>query len=551
MAPSHDDGGPLPAVFSPCRAEDPLSDRPNFLFFCTDQQRADYLGCYGHPVLRTPNIDGIAARGTRFDNFHVATPICMPNRATMLTGRMPSLHGVRHNGIELSAYSNTFVTLLADAGYRTALLGKSHHQTYGKMKALLSRAAPRPGYHEPSPGLREARCLPENPDHPFGQEDAAHWPRGEDFLSLPYYGYQHARLCTGHADRVGGHYAHWLAARHPDPESLRGPQNALPHDLSCPQAWRTAMPEELYPTTYVAEMAEEYLQGHADAGTTDPFFAFVSFPDPHHPFTPPGKYWDMYDPDDMALPRSFAGADSYAPPHVAWAIAARKAGRANTTSPALFAVNEREAREAMALTCGMITMIDDAVGRILDRLRATGLDKNTVIVFTSDHGDFLGDHQLMLKGPIHYRSLIRVPFIWSDPGDATGRTESRLGGTIDIARTVLERARVEPYGGMQGHDLLADDDGPDALLIEEDGQATYLGLPGPARVRTVVTSRHRATIYHGVAWGEIYDLEEDPDELNNLWDSPEHMSLRCTLIERLARLEMAAADRSPLPVSRG
>ena len=105
-----------------------MTSKPNFLFIITDQQRGDYLGCYGHPVLKTPNIDSIAAKGMRFDRFYVANPVCQPNRATLMTGRMPSLHGVRHNGISLSLRSNTFVDLLRTNGYRTALLGKSHLQ---------------------------------------------------------------------------------------------------------------------------------------------------------------------------------------------------------------------------------------------------------------------------------------------------------------------------------------------------------------------------------------------------------------------------------------
>ena len=106
------------------------SSRPNFLLFITDQQRADFLGCYGHPVLRTPHIDSIAARGTAFDRFYVASPVCMPNRASLMTGRMPSAHGVRTTAFRCSMSAVTFVDLLRDAGYRTALIGKSHLQNF-------------------------------------------------------------------------------------------------------------------------------------------------------------------------------------------------------------------------------------------------------------------------------------------------------------------------------------------------------------------------------------------------------------------------------------
>src|SRR6201747_1493345 len=132
------------------------SCRPNFLLFITDQHRADFLGCYGHPVLRTPNIDSIAARGMAFDRFHVASPVCQPNRASLMTGRMPSVHDVRSNGIPLSMDAVTFVDLLRDAGYRTALIGKSHLQNFTPHEPIIKRPLPRQGFHEPSPGLRQA-----------------------------------------------------------------------------------------------------------------------------------------------------------------------------------------------------------------------------------------------------------------------------------------------------------------------------------------------------------------------------------------------------------
>src|SRR5205807_9242294 len=119
--------------------------RPSFLLFITDQHRADYLGCYGHPVLRTPHIDSIAARGTRFERFYVATPVCMPNRATLMTGRMPSLHRVRSNGIPLSLAANTFVDALRASGYATALVGKSHLQNFTGQPPILTRPPPRTG----------------------------------------------------------------------------------------------------------------------------------------------------------------------------------------------------------------------------------------------------------------------------------------------------------------------------------------------------------------------------------------------------------------------
>ncbi len=529
-----------------------MADRPNFLLIITDQQRADYLGCAGHPVLRTPNIDAIAARGRRFERFYVANPVCMPNRSTLMTGRMPSLHGVRHNGIPLSLRSNTFVDLLSAAGYHAGLMGKSHLQNMTGHPAMMPRREVPEGRTPPPDELAEA-LKPVPDDGPYDQERPARWKSGEFApMTLPFYGFDHVDLCTEHADRVGGHYFHWLSQRHPDPNSLRGPENALAHDYTCPQAWRTALPEELYPTRYVEEKTLEYLDARKADG--QPFFAMMSFPDPHHPFTPPGKYWGMYDPADMKLPRSFEPVND-PPPHLAWAYAAREEGSAQVNSQNAFAVDERETREAMALTCGMIAMVDDAIGAVLDRLEELGLADDTVVVFTSDHGDFLGDHRLMLKGPVHYHGLTRVPFIWADtPDRAKPGTSDALCGTLDLATTILERVGIEPYNGIQGRDLAhaiaGGDDDNDAMLIEADDQRSYMSFESAVRMRTLITRRWRMSVYQGVEWGEIYDLENDPDEMINLWDDEVHAGVRTKLMEILARKQMDLVDRSPFPTAR-
>src|SRR5262247_2761295 len=133
-----------------------MTERPNILFFITDQLRADHLGCYGNRVIRTPAIDSLAARGTAFDRFYVASPVCQPNRATLMTGRMPSLHGVRYNGIPLSLAANTFVDLFRAAGWRTALIGKSHLQNMTGTPTVVPAPVPPPGYRSPPAGLDEA-----------------------------------------------------------------------------------------------------------------------------------------------------------------------------------------------------------------------------------------------------------------------------------------------------------------------------------------------------------------------------------------------------------
>jgi arylsulfatase A-like enzyme len=216
-------------------------------------------------------------------------------------------------------------------------------------------------------------------------------------------------------------------------------------------------------------------------------------------------------------------------------------------------VNEREARESLALTYGMIAMIDDAIGRVLARLSELGLAENTIVIFTSDHGDFMGDHQLMLKGPLHFEGIIRTPFIWYDPHQpALGKRCSELAGTIDIAQTILDRASLGAFNGMQGRSLLPAIAGvPTAarqtFLIEEESQRLQMGFTERARLRTVLTDRYRLSVYAGVAWGELYDRDADPHEMINCWSDPSYAGVRSDLQLELTRAMLDASETSPHP----
>lgn len=534
------------------------TELPNIVLVMTDQQRADYLGCYGHPVLKTPHIDSLASAGTRFERCYVASPVCMPNRASLMTGRMPSAHRVRMNGIPLSSQENTFVELLRLRGYSTALIGKSHLQNMVDMKPYTAvtdmSAQERSRLWQAPAGWTEAHRRAGGFD--YGQELPDRW-RSETPLHIdtPFYGFEQVTLCTGHGDMAGGHYYQWLRNEHPEALLQRGPENSLPHDYVLPQAWRTRVPEDLYPTRYIAAQTDAFLRRHAAGPRTRPFFLAMSFPDPHHPFTPPGRYWDMYRPEDQVLPRSFQCSDDVLP-QVRWARDHRRAHAGAAEGYGAFAVSECEAREAMALTCGMISMIDDSVGSLLASLRETELAKNTIVIFTSDHGDFLGDHGLLLKGPVHLQSLLRVPLIWHDPTHASKpRISQALASSIDISTTILDRVGIAPYNGMQGRSVLAETlpaetkkpSGRESVLIQEDAQQACLGFEHAPRIRTLVTARHRLSIYGRTGHGELFDLADDPDELCNRWNSPEFRSVRSEMTQEMALSEMDAADVSPLP----
>jgi len=186
----------------------------------------------------------------------------------------------------------------------------------------------------------------------------------------------------------------------------------------------------------------------------------------------------------------------------------------------------------------------------MTQLDDLGLAENTVVIFTSDHGDYMGDHGLMLKLLLHYQGLIRVPFIWHDPTrPASAVLKGDLGSSIDISATILARAGIQPYNGLQGRDLMGTAP-PAAILVEEDSQRTMTGFDRPQRIRTLVTDQYRMSLRQGEDWNELYDLEKDPLELRNLYDDPEIRPVRQALSELMLDRTIELQDRAPLPAYR-
>lgn len=514
--------------------------RPNFLLIITDQHRPDHLGAYGNALIQTPHIDALAKRGMRFDRAYVANPICMPNRCSIFTGRLPSVHGTRVNGVPLDPRARTFAHVLNENGYETAFFGKAH------LQHMAPHGGAVPGAVIPDKSMGDAYLPTLEEGWDTFENTARHF---EEYVVMPesYYGFSRTELAIGHADAVSGHYYHWVREQGHDPLHFQGPGKAHPYDSPTKQIWRTSMPEELYPTKFTADVTARFLKGRA--GSDQPFLAVCSFPDPHHPFTPPGKYFDMYDPAEMELPRTFHDKHEKSPFHIQF-LAAAKGQESGFVAP--FAPTEAMYREMAAKEFGAITMIDDAIGDVLQALDETGELDNTVVIFTSDHGEMFGDHGLMLKGGMHYDGCIRVPLIVTTPGNHAVASQA-LVSSLDIAPTIIDLAGLRAYYGLQGHSLKPMLTGTDltpphqALLIEEDELVDVFQTGRGLRMRSVVTLTHRLTLYEGTTQGELFDLANDPDELNNLFDDLEHAGLRAQMTELLARELMKAADLSPMP----
>ena len=495
--------------------------RPNFLIICTDQMRADHMGCAGNPVVRTPNLDALAAGGVHVPRAYVNCPLCMPSRATLFTGMTPRRHGVRTNGIPLAQHTPTMPAALANSGYTTASIGKIHLTNY----------------HVNG----DARDTAVSPEH--FPELVEFWNSGAvKKIPTPYFGLQHVDITLGHGMHVGGDYALWLQREHPKEWQRLITEKPQPSALGAEHCGRAILDEAFHHSTYIADRTIAYLQQQRGY---QPFFLMSSFPDPHHPYWTPSPWDRMYAPEDVAPPISPDGEfDSLAP--FFREIHERRlqlSGRGNPTKMSL-----AQRREIIAYTYGMVSLTDKHIGRILDALNASGLAQNTVVLFMSDHGDMMGDHGLLNKGPFHFEGLLRVPMIWSCPGRFTPRSTPELASILDIAPTILDLAGVpQPEGpasseapqqppAWPGRSLVPMLTGAsaavqDSVVVENDED--YLGL----RLRTLITRTHKLTTYtapRGPApFGELFDLVRDPHEVQNLWSDPAHTGLRRELIERL------------------
>jgi arylsulfatase A-like enzyme len=503
-----------------------MSEKMNILFLITDQQRADHLGCAGNPVLKTPNLDRLASESVRFTNMYVANPICMPNRASIFTGMYPNMHGNRTAGVNLSETVPTFTETLLKKGYYTKSIGKIHLQFS-------------------TPPFKKEYKSAESGNVWFsnrGRKDMT-----ENF-PLPYYGFKDVDLIVGHGEICSGHYFNWLEERAPHYiEEIKS--KGWSHIFK--PYYDTSIPEELYPTSYITERATQFLERYSQGEYGDqPFFLMCSYPDPHHPVNPPGKYQKMYNPEDIELPASFNDVENLKNHKFLGKLLNNPFFRGMI----LRITTEEEARSFTAYTYGTLSMIDDSVGQILAALEKLGLADNTIVIYTSDHGDLMGDHGLILKGPCPFNGILNVPLIWKVPGVTKPGISNSLVSSIDISKTILSLIGIKPRrqpNDMQGVDITPILKDPnekvrDFCLVEHDEEIENLNVK--TRLRHFITEDYKLTVYNSIkGYGDLFDRKNDPLELNNLWDS--HPDLRHKLLEKLFWENLNAQSRYPKRMS--
>ena len=493
---------------------------PNILLITTDQQHYDALGVKT-PQLQTPNLDRLCREGTRFERAYCPAPVCTPSRASIITGQYPSHHGAWTIGVKLPEDVPTLGDHLIAAGYSTALIGKAHFQPLAS-----------------APGSESLECQPVLRDLDF-------W-RG---FNQTWYGFEHVELTRNHADEshAGQHYAIWMEERGLSDwreyfQPVKGETSSKAPRLGPKKGYTRAdrswaLPAELHYTTWTGERSLAYLDAHSEGGK--PFFLWASFHDPHPPYTVSEPWASMYDPADMVVDRVTPGEHDRNPPHFAktqqenpdfgaWHTPFTAHGCESHLYP------EEELKQDKATYFGMMSFLDAEVGRILDRLDALGLTENTLVVFSTDHGHFLGQHGLIAKGPFHYEDMLRIPMIVRMPGKVpAGAVSNDLQSLVDLAPTFLDAAGLAVPGEMQGVSQWLNWQGGEA--VRDFVLCENRHNPRMPHVETYIEQNHKITVYREADYGELFDLASDPGEVNNLWDDAAAQKLKARMLRAMVQ----------------
>ncbi len=467
----------------------PMNKIKNVLFIMCDQLRADYLGCYGHPTIKTPNIDALAAQGVKFTRAYCAAPTCGPSRMSFYTGRSMFSHGAIWNFVPLSIREQTIGDFLRPHGVRVALAGKTHFAA--DMEAIRRLGIP-----------------------------------AADGSAMLEGGFEVVDRYEGHADPGGDHpYMRFLrnagyGGPNPWDEFVMSASDAAGRRVSGWQMRNVHLParvrEQHSETAYTTDVAIDYIRRQDD----QPWFLHLSYIKPHWPYLAPAPYHDLYGVDDC-IPTVKSEAELINP-HPVYAAYLKHRESVN------FARDEVAARVKIPYM-GLISQIDHHLGRLMATLRETGQDRNTLIVFTSDHGDYLGDHWLGDKDLFHEPS-VRIPMIVVDPHDdasaSRGSASDALVESIDVLPTVMDALGLgQPNHLLEGDSLLGHTRGRnpgwrDAAISEIDyayrEARVELGQdPRRCRGYMVRTESWKYIYWDGHA-EQLFDMTRDPDELRDV-----------------------------------
>jgi arylsulfatase A-like enzyme len=490
-------------------------NKPNILLITSDQQHWNTLGAFNSEI-STPNLDRLVKEGTTFTRSYCPNPTCTPTRASIITGMYPSQHGAWTLGTKLLEDVHTVGEDFREAGYHSALVGKAHFQPLAST--------------EKYPSLEAYPIL----------QDLDYWKENNG----PFYGFDHVELARNHTNEshVGQHYVLWMEEK----GCLNWRDYFLPPtgtmDPSILHKW--PIPEKYHYNTWIAERTNALLEQYKEEDQS--FFLWASFFDPHPDYLVPEPWDTMYDPSQLTIPAITPGEHDQNPPH--FHLTQEEYPDFEPWNEGEFAVHgyhshsalysEHDRKQLVATYYGMISLMDKYIGNILNKLDELGLADNTIVVFTTDHGHFFGQHGLQAKGGFHYEDLIKIPFIVRYPGKVpAGETSSAIQSLVDLAPTFLSLCGISIPHHMTGLDQSQVWCGQKSQ-IRNHAICEFRHTPTTIHQKTYVDERYKITVYYNQTYGEIFDLQEDPGEIRNLWSNPEYQNLKSELLLKYVWAEL-------------
>ena len=469
-----------------------MSDRPNVLFIMTDQMRYDCVGANGNPIIRTPSLDSLVERSATFSNAFAQAPVCVPSRMTFFTGRYPHSHRNRVNNTHLKDDEVLLPQYLREAGYNTSVVGKIH----------LYPPTPEEAYRVGFDTVFLHDGLPKNE---------------------PYSAYIEWRK------EIDPHWEIPFKAVAEDVPPGRNP-------------FRSALPEQYTETSWIGLQTRAELERLAEQGS--PFFLFSSFFKPHHPFEVPEPFDSMYDDVEIPLPKQLTEEDIQAYPRPLRVLTLREGPKYNLDRTLLQWIYRSY--------YGAVSHIDREVGGILDTLVRLGCAEDTIVVFASDHGDQLYKHGIEGKNAF-YEDSVHVPLTMSFPGTIAPGEYDQLVESTDVLPTLFDLLGLkEPLHcqgrslaplvvtggeGYEERELVFSENIIPEVITENDWNFPFAKGKGVGGIRhpdakMIRSKKWKLNFYVGEG-GELYDLENDPGEERNLYDSPKHREIVCDLKEKL------------------
>ncbi len=491
-----------------------MSKPKNILFVMCDQLRWDYLSCYGHPTLHTPNIDWLAENGVRFEYAYCQAPVCGPSRACIYTGRYMSSQGAMWNTDPVSIGEKMMGEYLRPLGLRTAVIGKTDHRPDVRSMARYGI----------DPDSELGKKIAHRDFDPYDLDIGLH-PNPLNKPGLQYNDYLNKQGYPG--DNPWNDYTQAIID---DEGQIRDGW------IWSNSKYPSRLPQEHSETAYVTQRAIEFMEEQGD----EPWCLHLGYYKPHWPYIASAPYHNMYSAEDM-LPANRTKAERDNPHPMMGAFQRLRLSQVWAKD---------KARETIIPTyMGLVKQVDDYFGQVLDFMRKTGLIENTLIVFTSDHGDNLGDHWAGEKD-LPYDCASRVPLLVYDPSaaaDATrGNVETRFAELIDLLPTFVETAdgEIEQHR-LEGRSLLpllhgeADVPWRDYAISELDftGRDVWRDLDIPyqeARGYMIRNERWKYVLYENFP-PQLFDMPNDPQEQNDLGQSPEHEAIRRELHNEIFR----------------